>query len=560
MSNPKTLRSWSALETHFQATKSLAMADLFHADPNRFAKLSLRLEDLLVDFSKNRITIETLTLLRNLAQESGLTANIQAMFSGEKINTTENRAVLHTALRNFSGTRVLVEGKDVMPDILSVREKMRLFTDKVRSGRWQGYTGKAIRSIVNIGIGGSDLGPSMACEALKPYGSPNLNMYFVSNVDGTHIAETLKKCDPETTLFLIASKTFTTQETMANAHSARNWFLTHAKDPVQVAKHFVALSTNAREVATFGIDVDNMFVFWDWVGGRYSLWSAIGLSIALFIGMDHFEDFLRGAHSMDEHFRTEPLESNIPVTLALIGIWYNNFFDATTHAVLAYDQYLTRFAAYLQQADMESNGKSVTKDGETCSWQTGPVLWGEPGTNGQHAFYQLIHQGTKLIPCDFLAPAVPQNPLGEHHNLLMANFFAQPEALMVGKSAEKVRKELQDKGLGFDELEALVPQKVFPGNRPTNSILFKCLTPHTLGMLLAMYEHKIFTQGVVWGINSFDQWGVELGKQLANAILPELKTEKPITTHDSSTNGLIHFFKSIRTDSNQGQAIAREGI
>ncbi len=552
MSNPNSLKSWSALETHFLANKDLAMVELFQADPERFSKFSLQLEDLLVDFSKNRVTSETLTLLRGLALEANLSGKIKAMFSGEKINTTENRAVLHTALRDFSSNPVMVDGKDVMPEILAVRGKMRVFTDRVRSGQWKGYSGKAIQSVVNIGIGGSDLGPSMACEALKPYASPDLKIHFVSNVDGTHIAETLKKCDPETTLFLIASKTFTTQETMANAHSARDWFLAQANNPAHVAKHFVALSTNASEVTKFGIDVENMFVFWDWVGGRYSLWSAIGLSIALGIGMDHFEDFLRGAHAMDEHFRTEPLETNIPATLGLLGIWYNNFFDASTHAILGYDQYLTRFAAYLQQADMESNGKSVTKDGEKCSWQTGPVLWGEPGTNGQHAFYQLIHQGTKLIPCDFLAPVFSQNPLGEHHTLLLANFFAQPEALMVGKSAVTVRKELQGKNLGTKELEALVPQKVFPGNRPTNSILFTRLTPRTLGMLIAMYEHKIFTQGVIWGINSFDQWGVELGKQLASAILPELKTANPITTHDSSTNGLINYFKSIRADANIG--------
>ncbi len=560
MSTPKSLPSWSALETHFLANKELAMVDLFKEDPKRFSKFSLRFEDLLVDFSKNRVTSQTLTLLRGLAHEANLSANIQALFSGAKINTTENRAVLHTALRRFPGDSVQVDGKDVMPDILAVREKMRLFTERVRSGQWKGYSGKAICSVVNIGIGGSDLGPSMACEALKPYASPKLAMHFVSNVDGTHIAEALKKCDPETTLFLIASKTFTTQETMANAHSARDWFLAQAKDPIQVAKHFVALSTNASEVEKFGIDVENMFVFWDWVGGRYSLWSAIGLSIALAIGMDHFEEFLRGAHHMDEHFRTEPIESNIPVTLALLGIWYNNFFDAETHAVLGYDQYLTRFAAYLQQADMESNGKSVTKEGEKCSWQTGPVLWGEPGTNGQHAFYQLIHQGTKIIPCDFLAPVFSQNPLGEHHTMLLANFFAQPEALMVGKSAEKVRQELQGKGLGSKELEALVPQKVFPGNRPTNSILFTRLTPHTLGMLIAMYEHKIFTQGVIWGINSFDQWGVELGKQLASAILPELKNDNPITGHDSSTNGLINYFKSVRADARLEKPMAKEGI
>lgn len=547
MSTPTTLKSWSALQLHYQTEGEMVMEDLFRKDPDRFARFSLRFEDLLVDFSKNRITKQTLTLLRDLAREANLAGNIEAMFTGKKINTTENRAVLHTALRNYSDRPVEVDGKDVMPEIRDVRAKMRAFSDKIRTGEWKGYTGKPIASVINIGIGGSDLGPHMACEALKPYSHPGLNFHFVSNVDGTHIAEALKACDPETTLFLIASKTFTTQETMANAHTARDWFLNKAKDPEQVAKHFVALSTNAKEVTRFGINPDNMFVFWDWVGGRYSLWSAIGLSIAISVGMDHFEEFLKGAFAMDEHFRTAPLEENIPATLGLLGIWYNNFYGAATIAVLPYDQYLNRFAAYLQQADMESNGKRVTKDGTACSWQTGPVLWGEPGTNGQHAFYQLIHQGTKLIPCDFIAPVFSQNPLGEHHTLLLANFFAQTEALMVGKSAEAVRKELETKNLPKEELEALVPQKVFPGNRPTNSIVFDRLTPRSLGMLIAMYEHKIFTQGIVWGINSFDQWGVELGKQLANAILPELGAPGNVGTHDSSTNGLINHFKSIRS-------------
>lgn len=547
MSLPNTLKSWSALQHHHQTQGEMVMAELFQKDPDRFSHFSLRFEDLLVDFSKNRVTAETMKLLRDLARDSNLVGNIEAMFSGKKINTTEDRAVLHTALRNYSDRPVFVDNQDVMPEIRAVRAKMRFFSDQVRSGEWKGYTGKPIASVVNIGIGGSDLGPHMACEALKPYSRPGLTFHFVSNVDGTHIAEALKACDPETTLFLIASKTFTTQETMANAHTARDWFLNKAKDPAQVAKHFVALSTNSHEVAKFGINTDNMFVFWDWVGGRYSLWSAIGLSIAISVGMDHFEEFLQGAFAMDEHFRTAPLEENIPVTLGLLGLWYNNFYGAASIAVLPYDQYLHRFSAYLQQADMESNGKRVTKDGVVCSWQTGPVLWGEPGTNGQHAFYQLIHQGTKLIPCDFIAPVFSQNPLGEHHTLLLANFFAQTEALMVGKSAEAVRKELESKNLSTKDLEALVPQKVFPGNRPTNSIVFNRLTPRSLGMLIAMYEHKIFTQGILWGINSFDQWGVELGKQLANAILPELRTPGTVGTHDSSTNGLINHFKTLQS-------------
>ena len=547
MTNPTKLNCWIALQSHYRTHGEMVMADLFQKDPNRFANFSLRFEDFLVDFSKNRVNTETMTLLRNLACESKLSENIEAMFTGKKINTSEGRAVLHTALRNYSSQPVEVDGKDVMPEIRAVREKMRTFSDRVRSGEWKGYSGKPISNIINIGIGGSDLGPHMACEALKPYSKPGLNFHFVSNVDGTHIAEALKVCDPETTLVLIASKTFTTQETMANAHTARDWFLNKAKDPDHVAKHFVALSTNASEVEKFGINLDNMFVFWDWVGGRYSLWSAIGLSIAISVGMDQFEEFLKGAHAMDVHFRTAPLDQNIPATLGLLGLWYADFYEASTIAVLPYDQYLHRLPAYLQQADMESNGKRVTKEGTACTWQTGPVLWGEPGTNGQHAFYQLIHQGTKLVPCDFIAPVFSQNPLGEHHTLLMANFFAQTEALMVGKSEDTVRGELRDKNLSHNELEALVPQKVFPGNRPTNTIIFDRLTPRSLGMLIAMYEHKIFTQGILWGINSFDQWGVELGKQLANAIIPELRTPGSVGSHDSSTNGLITHFKSIRS-------------
>ncbi len=543
MPAPDSLPAWKRLQDHHAKVKETRMVDLFQANPKRFEQLSLKIDDMLVDFSKNRITNETLELLRQLAREAKLPAMIEAMFQGEKINVTENRAVLHTALRNYSGKPVLVDGKDVMPDVKAVLAKMRLFTDKVRNGQWTGATGKPIESIVNIGIGGSDLGPFMATEALKPFGHPRLTMHFVSNVDGTQIEETLKVCSPETTLFLIASKTFTTQETMANAHTARDWFLKSLKNPEMVKKHFVAMSTNTAEVSKFGIDPENMFVFWDWVGGRYSLWSAIGLGIALYIGMDAFEDLLKGGFAMDEHFRHTPLESNIPATLGLIGLWHANFFGANTVAILPYDQYLHRFPAYLQQANMESNGKRVSRDGIPCHWETGPVLWGEPGTNGQHAFYQLIHQGTRLIPCDFIAPVHTHNPVGEHHKLLLANFFAQTEALMVGKSIEAVRAELAGKKLTEAELAALAPQKVFPGNRPTNSIMVDQMNPKTLGMLIALYEHIIFTQGIVWNINSFDQWGVELGKQLANTILPELASSDPVHSHDGSTNGLINHYK-----------------
>ncbi|MBV9125287.1 MAG: glucose-6-phosphate isomerase, partial [Planctomycetes bacterium] len=459
---------------------------------------------------------------------------------------TEDRAVLHIALRNRSNRPILVDGEDVMPQVNAVLAHMREFTEQVRGGAWKGYTGQAITDVINIGIGGSDLGPVMATEALKPYGQPGLHMHFVSNVDGTHLAETLKELRPETALFIVASKTFTTQETLTNAHSAKDWFLKSAGDPRHVAKHFVAVSTNETEVSKFGIDRKNMFGFWDWVGGRYSLWSAIGLPIAIFIGMDHFEDMLTGGHLMDEHFRTTPLEKNLPVILGLVGIWYNNFFGAQTHAILPYDQYLHRFPAYLQQLDMESNGKSVTRDGQPCTWSTGPIIWGEPGTNGQHAFYQLIHQGTKLVPADFLAPIETQNPLGQHHEILLSNFFAQPEALMKGKTADEVRAELKGSKLPAEALEKLVPQKMFAGNKPTNSILFQKLTPRTLGMLIALYEHKVFTQGIIWNINSFDQWGVELGKQLAKVILPELEGTGQVSSHDASTNGLINYYKGNR--------------
>ncbi len=469
------------------------------------------------------------------------------MFTGQKINTTEDRAVLHVALRNRSNTPIIVDGKNVMPAVNAVLKHMREFSEAIRSGAWTGYTGKAITDVVNIGIGGSDLGPVMATEALKPYAKPGLHVHFVSNVDGTHIVETTSRLNPETTLFIVASKTFTTQETLTNATSARDWFLKKAGDVKHVAKHFVALSTNEKEVSKFGIDTKNMFEFWDWVGGRYSLWSAIGLSIAVSIGPDNFEAMLDGAHAMDNHFRKTPLEQNLPATLGLVGLWYNDFFNAQTLAILPYDQYMHRFAAYFQQGDMESDGKSVTKSGERITdYQTGPIVWGEPGTNGQHAFYQLIHQGTKLIPCDFLAPIETQNPIGKHHPILLSNFFAQTEALMKGKTPAEVRAELTKEGFSGERLEKLIPHKVFEGNRPTNSILFQKLTPRTLGSLIAMYEHKIFTQGVIWNINSFDQWGVELGKQLAKAILPELEGAGKVTTHDASTNGLINYYKERR--------------
>jgi len=537
--------SWKKLNEHFSKTSALQMRDLFAADKDRFSKYSLQFNDILVDYSKNRITDETMSLLIALAEEAGLKQAIEDMFTGKKINTTEKRSVLHIALRNRSNTPILSDGKDVMPEVNAVLEKMKGFCEKVRSGAWKGYTGKSITDIVNIGIGGSDLGPLMVTEALKPYSSDSLKVHFVSNVDGTHIVETVKHLNPETTLFIIASKTFTTQETITNAVSAKEWFLKTAKDESAVAKHFVALSTNAKSVAAFGIDTENMFEFWDWVGGRYSLWSAIGLSIALSIGFDNYIELLSGAHAMDNHFRETPFSRNIPVILALLGIWYNNFYEAETHAILPYDQYMHRFAAYFQQGDMESNGKGVRKDGGKIStYSTGPIIWGEPGTNGQHAFYQLIHQGTKMIPCDFLAPVISHNPIGDHHPKLLANFFAQTEALMKGKTAAEAKAELEKSGLNASDVEALVNHKVFEGNRPTNSIFFKKSTPFTLGALVAMYEHKIYTQSVIWQINAFDQWGVELGKQLANAILPELNDASTVSGHDSSTNGLINFYKA----------------
>mgnify|MGYP001451575909 CR=1 FL=1 len=542
--NPTQTAAWQALQKHFDEMKDVTIADLFAKDGDRFSKFSATFDDqMLVDYSKNRITEETLAKLQDLAKECDLAGAIKSMFSGEKINRTENRAVLHVALRNRSNTPILVDGKDVMPEVNAVLEKMKTFSEAIISGEWKGYTGKAITDVVNIGIGGSDLGPYMVTEALRPYKN-HLNMHFVSNVDGTHIAEVLKKVNPETTLFLVASKTFTTQETMTNAHSARDWFLKAASDEKHVAKHFAALSTNAKAVGEFGIDTANMFEFWDWVGGRYSLWSAIGLSIVLSIGFDNFVELLSGAHAMDKHFSTTPAEKNLPVLLALIGIWYNNFFGAETEAILPYDQYMHRFAAYFQQGNMESNGKYV--NGKVVDYQTGPIIWGEPGTNGQHAFYQLIHQGTKMVPCDFIAPAITHNPLSDHHQKLLSNFFAQTEALAFGKSREVVEQEYRDQGKDPATLDYVVPFKVFEGNRPTNSILLREITPFSLGALIALYEHKIFTQGVILNIFTFDQWGVELGKQLANRILPELKDDKEISSHDSSTNGLINRYKAWR--------------
>lgn len=538
--------AYKKLKTHYKTIAQKHLKSLFEEDSDRHRKFSIRFGDIILDYSKNRITTRTRAYLVQLAQESGLADAIEQMFNGEKINATEGRSVLHVALRNRSNSPVMVDGADVMPDVNEVLAKMKDFSGKVRSGAWKGYTGKEITDIVNIGIGGSDLGPVMVTEALKAYGKKGLNVHFVSNVDGTHISETVKSLDPETTLFMIASKTFTTQETMANALSARAWFLEKAEKEDHVKKHFVAISTNQSEVVKFGIDPANMFGFWDWVGGRYSLWSAIGLSIACFIGYPNFEQLLSGAHDMDNHFRTTKFERNMPVILALLGIWYNNFFDAQSHAILPYDQYLHRFAAYFQQGDMESNGKSTGRDGKPVSYQTGPVIWGEPGTNGQHAFYQLIHQGTKLVPCDFIAPAVSHNPIGEHHKMLLSNFFAQTEALMNGKTYDEAKAELVAAGKSQEEIDFLTPFKVFEGNRPTNSFLVKKVTPKVLGSLLAMYEHKIFVQGVIWNIFSFDQWGVELGKQLANKIYPELQNDWPVTNHDSSTNGLINQYKRWR--------------
>jgi glucose-6-phosphate isomerase len=543
--NPSETTAWQMLTLAFLNMQAVHMHELFEQDDHRFENFHLKFEDILVDYSKNLVTKEVMEALTELAHQTDLPEAIRMMFDGAMINQTEHRSALHVALRNRSNSPILVNGKDVMPEVNQVLEQMKNFSSRLLSGEWTGYTGKPITDIVNIGIGGSDLGPLMVTEALKPYGK-NISPHFVSNVDGTHIAETLKHVDHETSLFIIASKTFTTQETMTNAESAKKWFLEKSLGKGEVAKHFVAVSTNAKEVTAFGISPENMFVFWDWVGGRYSLWSSIGLSIACTIGYENFVELLEGAHSMDNHFKNEPLEKNIPVILALLGIWYVNFYDASSEAILPYDQYLHRFAAYFQQGNMESNGKSVDRSGREILYHTGPVIWGEPGTNGQHAFYQLIHQGTKMIPCDFLAPAISHNPIGDHHDKLLSNYFAQTEALLMGKTLEQVENEMKS-SYSKEEIEFQAPFRVFNGNKPTNSILFKQLTPRTLGSLIAMYEHKIFVQGIIWNIYSFDQWGVELGKILAKKILPELSSSDEITSHDSSTNGLINYFKRLKS-------------
>ena len=544
--NPAATSAWADLNAYFHNIKDVHMRDIFSSDPERFTKFSIQSGDVLFDYSKNRITAETIRLLINLAEECNLREATSSMFSGARINETEERAVLHTALRNFSGKKVTYDGQDIMPEVKGVLKKMSSFCNSIHSGEWKGYSGKKIRYIVNIGIGGSDLGPYMVTEALRPYWVADIQTFFVSNVDGTHIVETLRKLNPEETLFLVASKTFTTQETMTNAYSARDWFLDTAKDEKHIAKHFAALSTNEKEVVKFGIDQQNMFEFWDWVGGRYSLWSAIGLSIALTIGYENFEELLKGANDADNHFRDQPYEKNIPVLMALISIWYINFFRVQTEAILPYDQYMHRFAAYFQQGNMESNGKSVDRNGQAVTYATGPVIWGEPGTNGQHAFYQLLHQGTVIVPSDFIAPAISHNLIGDHHVKLLSNFFAQTEALMNGKTSGEVKAELSKAGKTEIEIKELLPFKVFQGNRPTNTFLVKMISPFTLGQLIAYYEHKIFVQGVIWNIFSFDQWGVELGKQLANTILPELQHDELVSNHDSSTNALINSFKKMR--------------
>ena len=543
--NPAKLESWKTLE-NIKKNSSFNLRELFRENPARADDFSVSLDDIFLDYSKNLIDKKVMEALLNLAEEAGLKEGIDAMFRGEKINETENRAVLHTALRDFSDDPVILDGHNIKEDIRRVQSRMKAFADKVSDKKWLGFSGKPVTDIVNIGIGGSDLGPVMVTEALKPFWKAGLRVFFVSNIDGTHISETLKKLKPETTLFLIASKTFTTLETMTNANTAKKWFLENGGSEKDIAKHFAALSTNAKAVTDFGIDTENMFEFWDWVGGRYSLWSAIGLSIACVIGYENFEKLLKGAYAADLHFKNTPFEKNIPVILGLLGIWYNNFFGAETHAILPYDQYMHRFAAYLQQGDMESNGKSTDRAGNPVSYQTGQIIWGEPGTNGQHAFYQLIHQGTKLIPADFIAPANSFNPVGDHHRKLLANFFAQTEALMNGKTAGEAEAELKKAGKTPEEIKKLLPFKVFSGNRPTNSIIFKKLDPETLGKLIAIYEHKIFTQGIIWNVFSFDQWGVELGKQLATKILPELENCGKVSSHDSSTNNLINKFKELQ--------------
>ena len=547
MPDPTNLPAWQALQTHFDQLNRQTTRSLFAADPHRFAKFSCQLQDLLCDFSKQLLTEQTLDLLASLADQAGLRAKIEALFTGEKVNITEQRAALHTALRSPAETLVRVDGRDVMPDIQGVLQQMDAFCNRVRSGQWRGYTGRPITDVINIGIGGSDLGPLMVVEALKPYAGAGLRSHFVSNVDASHLVEVLKKITPETCLFLIASKTFTTQETLTNAHSARRWFLEQVKDEQQIAHHFVAISTNRAKVVEFGIDPANMFAFWDWVGGRYSLWSAIGLSIALAVGMENFRALLAGAHQMDEHFRHRPWRQNIPALMGLIGIWNANFRGAESQAILPYDQYLHRFPAYLQQADMESNGKRVRNDGSALTTSSGPIIWGEPGTNGQHAFYQLIHQGTRLIPCDFLAAVTSHNPLGAHHHILLSNMLAQSEALMTGKTAAEAAQEMQTAGLSPAEVQRLLPHRVFPGNRPSTTLLYRQLDPQTLGMLIALYEHKIFVQAAIWDINPFDQWGVELGKQLAQKILPELEPGTPIGDHDCSTRGLIERIRQLQS-------------
>jgi len=540
--------AWQALQTHYETMRDVHMRDLFADDAKRFERFSAKFNDFLLDYSKNRASDETMRLLFDLAREADVAGWAQRMASGEHINFTEDRAVLHMALRNRDNTPIQVDGKDVMPEVNRVLNQMRHFCIKLHTGIWKGYTGKRITDVVNIGIGGSDLGPQMVTEALKPYARGDIEVHFVSNVDGTHVAEQIKKLDPETTLFIVSSKTFTTQETLTNAHTARRWLVENLRDETAVAKHFVAVSTNAKEVSAFGIDTNNMFEFWDWVGGRYSLWSAIGLSIALYLGMDNFEELLAGAYDMDRHFLEAPLEQNLPVIMGVLGVWYSSFYGAETHAILPYDQYLHRFTAYLQQADMESNGKRVDRDGNVVGYQTGPIIWGESGTNGQHAFYQLIHQGTHLIPIDFMAPVETHNPLGDHHPILLANFFAQSKALMLGRNEDESREQLLAAGCKGEDLERLLPHTIFTGNKPSNSILFCKLNPHTLGSLIALYEHKIFVQGVIWRVNSFDQWGVELGKILAKTILPKLDSDKPISEHDSSTNGLINYYKQHRCE------------
>ena len=537
---------WTALRDHWAEIEKLQMRDLFRDDPIRAEQFSLGACGILLDYSKNRINLQTRNLLLELAKVADVDGWRRRMFSGDRLNNTEDRAVLHVALRNRSDRPIWADGEDVMPQVNAVLAKMEIFVNAVRSGEWKGYTGKTISDVVNIGIGGSNLGPLMVCEALKHYQDPALRVHFVSNVDATHLAETLKPLDPETTLFIVASKTFTTQETLTNAHSARAWLLSHLKDEAAVARHFVAVSTHAEKVAQFGIDTRNMFEFWDWVGGRYSLWSAIGLPIAVALGMEHFYALLQGAHEMDEHFLNADLSENMPVILALLGIWYANFADAASHAILPYDQYLRYLPDYLQQADMESNGKRVTRNGRPVSYKTGPIIWGTAGTDGQHAFYQLIHQGTQMIPCDFIAPVNSHNEMGDHHQKLLANFFAQTEALMKGKTRSEARAELEASGMPAEQIVELLPHKIFPGNRPTNTLLLDRVTPQSLGSLIALYEHKIFVQGVIWGINSFDQWGVELGKQLAGIILPELLDEHRNAEHDTSTTALIHYFRRHR--------------